>query len=136
MKLLTKELEDRFLEIGCQEEVEDPTVACKFFNPVGAATWFITEIAAYRVEIDGDCKELEPGQWQEAKDNGTNARLLDVIFFGFASLFADPMMDELGYVSLKELEEVRLPFGLTIERDLYWSEKPLSEAKEELPYKK
>jgi len=27
---------------------------------------------------------------------------------------------ELGYVSIEELESVRLPFGLKIERDLHW----------------
>ena len=28
---------------------------------------------------------------------------------------------ELGYVSLPELESLRLPFGLKIERDLHWN---------------
>lgn len=27
---------------------------------------------------------------------------------------------ELGYVSLSELKSLRLPYGLSIERDLYW----------------
>jgi hypothetical protein len=133
MKLLTKELEVRFLELGSQEEIEDPIVICKFFNPVGAATWFITEIVSYRVEIEGDLLELEPYQWHEARNRNLDCRLVDVIFFGFASLFGPPY-DELGYVSLCELESVRLPLGLAIERDIYWSEIPLSLAKRELPY--
>ena len=33
---------------------------------------------------------------------------------------------ELGYFSLAELEEVRGPLGLLIERDLYWQPCPLS----------
>ncbi|MEW9616055.1 DUF2958 domain-containing protein [Shinella sp. S4-D37] len=34
---------------------------------------------------------------------------------------------ELGYVSVEELESIRGPAGLTVERDLYWhTEKPLS----------
>ena len=33
---------------------------------------------------------------------------------------------ELGYVSLAELEAVRGPLGLRIERDLHWRPKPLS----------
>ena len=33
---------------------------------------------------------------------------------------------ELGYVSLEELEFVRGPLGLKIERDLHWQPKPLS----------
>jgi hypothetical protein len=28
---------------------------------------------------------------------------------------------ELGYVNLQEIEEVKLPFGLKIERDMFWS---------------
>jgi hypothetical protein len=35
--------------------------------------------------------------------------------------------DEFGYVSLKELESIQRPFGLTIERDLYFQQKRLSE---------
>jgi len=34
---------------------------------------------------------------------------------------------ELGYFSLDELEEIRGPGGLTIERDLYWRPRPLKE---------
>jgi hypothetical protein len=34
---------------------------------------------------------------------------------------------EKGYFSLVELEEVRGPLGLAIERDLYWQPKPLSQ---------
>lgn len=33
---------------------------------------------------------------------------------------------ELGYVSLNELEEIRGPGGLTIEKDLYFQPQPLS----------
>lgn len=39
---------------------------------------------------------------------------------------------ELGYISLAELEEIRGPLGLKIERDLSWKPKPLSEVKESL----
>jgi len=35
---------------------------------------------------------------------------------------------ELGYVNLKELEDLELPFGCKIERDIYWTpEKTLAE---------
>lgn len=36
---------------------------------------------------------------------------------------------ELGYFSLTELEEVRGPLGLKIERDLHFKPKPISECK-------
>lgn len=34
--------------------------------------------------------------------------------------------DEFGYFSITEMEEMTLPFGLTIERDLYFKECPIS----------
>jgi hypothetical protein len=36
---------------------------------------------------------------------------------------------EFGYFSLDEIEEIRGPGGLTIERDLYWKPKPLKECR-------
>ena len=36
MKLLTKELRERFNKVGRQEEIKDPLVIAKFFNPTGA----------------------------------------------------------------------------------------------------
>lgn len=49
-------------------------------------------------------------------------------FFGFVHGFEK----ELGYFSLKELESVRGPMGLPIERDLYWSPKTLEEIAPEM----
>ena len=40
-------------------------------------------------------------------------------FFGLVDLYEK----ELGYFTLSELESVRLPFGLSIERDMYFSGK-------------
>jgi len=97
MKLITKELEKRFKQVGSQENVKDPIVICKFFNPVGQGTWFATE---YNPD--------------------------EKIFFGYVSLFGDHN-DEWGYFSLSELESVELPFGLGIERDLHFRETPVSE---------
>lgn len=36
---------------------------------------------------------------------------------------------ELGYFSIEELEGIKGPAGLTIERDLYWKPKPLKECR-------
>ena len=44
-------------------------------------------------------------------------------FFGLV----DGHEKELGYFSLKELESVKGPFGLGVERDLWFESKPLSE---------
>lgn len=98
MKLLTKELEARFAKVGRQEGNKDPLVIARFFNPCGAGTWFATE--------------YDP---------------VDKIFFGYVSIFGD-WNDEWGYFSLAELEDFKGAFGLGIERDLHFSEKPMSEA--------
>lgn len=97
MKLLTEELIKRFAEVGRQEEVKDPIIIAKFFNPTGIGNWFATE---YDPE--------------------------EKIFFGYVSLFGD-YNDEWGSFSLEELESFRGKFGLGIERDLYFGEKKASE---------
>jgi hypothetical protein len=92
MKLLTKKLEKRFAQIGSQESVKDPVIVAKFFNPAGAGTWYATEY--------------------DSKDK---------MFFGYVSIFGD-WNDEWGYFSLAELKSYVGPWGLGIERDLYWTE--------------
>jgi len=50
----------------------------------------------------------------------------DYIMFGLCDLG----FPELGYVSMNELQEVKVPpFGLGIERDKFWMPKPLSEVR-------
>ncbi len=97
MKLMTKELEKRFAQVGSQENVKDPLIISKFFNPSGAGTWYATE---YNPETR--------------------------TFFGYASIFGD-WNDEWGYFSLGELEGYRGRLGLGIERDLYFKEQPVSQ---------
>jgi len=43
MKLLTKEIEKKFAKVGRQENVSDPLVVAKFFDPQGSYTWYATE---------------------------------------------------------------------------------------------
>lgn len=97
MKLLTKELLQRFEEVGSQEEVKDPLIIAKFFNPSGAGTW-------YAAEFNPETK----------------------IFFGYVSIFRDHN-DEWGRFALEELENYKGQFGLGIERDLFFEEKKFSE---------
>ena len=99
MKLLTEEIKKKFAQIGRQEDVADPIVVAKFFNPTGIGTWFATE---YIPE--------------------------ERLFFGYVSLFND-YNNEFGTFSLDELEQFRGAFGLGIERDLFFDPMPLSEAK-------
>lgn len=95
MKLITKEIEKLFEKypIGSQEELlGDARVIVKFFNPTGAGTWLITEGS-----------KMEDGDYE---------------MFGYCNL-GDDELAELGYVYLSELENLSLPFGLKVERDLY-----------------
>lgn len=87
MLLLTKLQRRQLLANGQDRGDHIPVV--KLFNPVGAATWLLSELDA-----DGDT------------------------LFGLADLgFGCP---ELGSVSLSEIESVKLPLGLSIERDLHF----------------
>ena len=97
MKLMTKALEERFEKVGRQDDISDPIVIAHFFNPAGAGDWYATE--------------YDP---------------INQIFYGYVSIFGD-WHDEWGYTSLDELADYNGPFGLRIERDLYWKEKPASE---------
>jgi hypothetical protein len=96
MKLMTKELKERFEMVGSQEDIKDPLVIAKYFNPTGAGTWYATE---YNPE--------------------------ERLFFGYVSIFGD-WNDEWGYFSLDELEGFKGQFGLGIERDLFFVEKRAS----------
>ena len=49
-------------------------------------------------------------------------------FFGLV----DGLERELGYFSLAELQKVRGPLGLPVERDLYWKPKTLKEIAPEM----
>ena len=81
MQLMTKELEKRFAKVGSQEEVSDPIVIAKFFNPCGAGTWYATVYDPIRQ-----------------------------VFFGYVSIFGDHN-DEWGSFSLRELEEYTRTWG-------------------------
>jgi len=55
-----------------------------------------------------------------------------IAFDGDDQMFGlvDGLEVELGYFSLRELEEVRGKLGLPIERDLHWTPKPLSQVQD------
>jgi len=99
MKLLTKEILEAFEKQGDVSE-KDPSeikIIVKYFNPTGSGTWY--------------CYEYYPE---------------DKVFMCYANL-GMPEFAECGTVSLKELEELESPFGLGIERDLYFGEHTLQE---------
>ena len=84
--------------------------------------------ALYATEHDKDpivqVKFFTPwsnGTWRATEFDGEDT------FFGLVEGFET----EWGYFSLRELEEIRGPGGLCIERDLYFEPKPVSELSRE-----
>lgn len=102
MKLVTKQLEKELVKYPLysqESKGNDADVVCKFFSPVGAFTWYVTE-----------AEKLEDGDWH---------------FFGL--VINNYGERELGYFLLSQLEEIELPHGLGIERDLYFKNCTLNE---------
>lgn len=82
------------------ENTKDPMVRVKLFTPWTGWTWFLTE---YNED--------------------------DKLAFGYAHNAQDPDGAELGYISIEELESVKGPFGLRVERDIHFKPMPLSQVK-------
>lgn len=96
MKLMTKEIEKKLQKSPLYSkdgQGKEAEVVVKYFNPCGSATWLITE-----------GEKQEDGDW---------------LLYGYSKIIDW----EWGYVLLSELEKIRLPFGLRIERDLHASGK-------------
>lgn len=96
MKLLTKSIEKRLKKypIGSQDgKGDDAEIIVKFFSPCGTSTWWV---------LEGE--QADDGDW---------------LFFGIAEIYER----EYGYFRLSELQSIRLPFGLKIERDMYFDGK-------------
>lgn len=99
MQLITDSIRDQLLanwQMGQLAEengvAHDPKPVVKFFNPVGGATWLITEMVAHDQDV----------------------------LFGLCDLAMG--FPELGYVSVNELTSVRIMGGtFRIERDLHFT---------------
>jgi hypothetical protein len=108
MKLLTQEIRRKLPGLYSQDGKGGKAIAhVKFFTPDSSWIWWATEGSPVR---DGSGQEI------------------DFQFFGLV----EGHVKELGYFNLSELEEVRGPMGLPIERDLHWQPKPLEEIAPEM----
>lgn len=62
MKLITAEIAKKLPPIGSTENVEDPEIIVKFFDPCGSWSWYVTEGDLETGElfglVDGHEKEL------------------------------------------------------------------------------
>lgn len=100
-KLLPKDIEARLPALlSTDGQGNDALVQVKYFTPDSSWTWF-------GLEYDRDQR----------------------IFFGWVIDARAPHFAELGTFSLDELETVRGPLGLPIERDLYFNPQPLRTVK-------
>ena len=99
MKLMTKEIEKKIPALYSQDgkDPKDVRIAVKFFTPWSNWSWFASE-----------GQKQEDGDW---------------LFFGMVHGHEK----ELGYFTLNELKSVKGPFGLAIERDMYYGEHTLDE---------
>jgi len=99
MKLLTKALIKQLptLEATAELGIEESTAYVKIFNPMGNHQWFLT---AYDPEEN--------------------------MAFGYVNLNCSRDA-ELGYISMEELEELKLPMGMKLERDRHFTKMPLTE---------
>ncbi len=99
MKLLTKAIEAKLAKapLYSQEKVENPEIIVKFFTPWSNWSWFATEGS-----------KNEEGDWE---------------FFGMVHGHEK----ELGNFMLSELESIRGPMGLKIERDMWFEGKHLND---------
>lgn len=108
MKLLPKEIREQLPALYAQDGKGGKAVAyVKFFTPSSSWTWWATEGSP----ITDDA-----------------GREVDFQFFGLV----EGHCREMGYFNLSELESVRGPIGLPIERDLYWRPKTLEEIAPEM----
>lgn len=124
---MTKELQKKIPMLGGTAGRNDSErdAVVKFFG--GAWTWYATEgaaILADGTEVALGSIEL-PRSWPDASGAG-DGEVVDVRFFGFVESGLGSDCDEWGYFSLREIETVRFPpFGLPVERDLYWKPQPV-----------
>lgn len=107
MKLMTKEIEKKLEKhpIYSQDgKGKEADVLCKFFTPWSNWSWYV---------LEGE--KQEDGDWY---------------LYGYT--VSD--FSEFGYFMLSDLENVRGPFGLKIERDMYFGKHKLGDVVERVVY--
>ena len=93
---MTKEIEKRLEKFPLYSQDgkgEDAEIVCKFFSPVGGWTWYVLEAEKF---------------------NEDDYEFFGIVINGYGE-------QEYGYFTIGELKQLKLPFGLSIERDMYFS---------------
>ena len=136
MKLLTKENRNRLPALYSQEGAGDNAIVyLKFFTPDAQWTWYALEGSAIVDMPDKD--EYEMVALSELDEIGghlvwNGKPIIDVRFFGLV----DGLVAEYGSFMLSELKTNKGPWGMHIERDMYFDSQPIGKIKEKLnaPY--
>lgn len=84
------------------ENVKNPLVRVKLFDPCGSGSWFITE---YSEVAPDECRELA---------------------YGYVTGLGE---DEFGFMSIEELANVKGRMGIGLEVDCFFTPKPISKIK-------
>lgn len=124
MKLMTMQLLKRFAQVGRQDNVKDPLVIARFFNPAGAGTWYATEYDPETRTFFGYVSIVE----RLIKLSLGDIRIAHALSkTQIVSGVLRDWNDEWGSFSLDELQNYRGRFGLGIERDLHFEEQKSSQ---------
>lgn len=106
MTLITPDIQKKLPTLYSQDGCGDNAIVyAKFFTPDSLWTWYATEASV--IDSQGNYLPLDGQDLHEAQD---------VIFFGLV----DGFEVELGYFGLRELESIRGPLGLQVERDIHF----------------
>jgi Protein of unknown function (DUF2958) len=118
MKLITKAVEVELAKhpLYSTDGQPNPEIVVKFFCPWNQWTW-------YAVEGSATCPECGAFDCNEGHGDKT-----EFTFFGLVI----GQERELGYFNLRELESVKGPGGLRIERDMHFGGKFLNKTSNEI----
>jgi len=112
MKLLTKEIMNKMPLPDDVEDGNNAPIVVKFF---GGGSYTLYVVAAYAL-IDGNAVKLS---------EINNREYDDIYFYGYVTGL---QFDEWGYTTLNQLKEIKFPpFGLGIERDMYFGNHTVNE---------
>jgi hypothetical protein len=117
-KLILKPIAKALAKADTNDGSTPDPIILKLFTPWGGCTWFIVSGTPLDA-INGEATTVE------------NAK--DWHLFGFCDL-GDARCAELGYVLLSELQSIRGPFGLKIERDIHFDDQSLRKIMSAAPY--
>ncbi len=112
MKLLTKEIINK---MPLPEEIsnaEEAPIIVKFFGG-GSYSFYVVAAYAWIDDVEVKLSEINDREYE------------DINFYGYVTGL---QVDEWGYTTLNQLKEIKFPpFGLPIERDMYFGKHTVKE---------